>query len=255
MSEAKPWLEPLHEAKIVALSVARWIPPTTPSMADDEDLALASSVFQAEFRAFLPVKLPAAAVSAPAPQRNAPSRAIPRSRGRVGSYPLLAFERRSGAVWPWACLRPCPAPKPRDRRAARARGTRGSLRRTLVARPALAVAISAPSLLARSWTKPARTGNRAEKQGRSAGQTIPTRAFSFKGIAPFPRYRGRSGSDWNQPLAPGVSWKEGPAPRRKVSQPCPQADRLSRFLALIWAMRTGPSENSPSPAFRVNSRK
>jgi circadian clock protein KaiC len=35
MSEAKSWLEPLHEAKNVALSVARWIPPTAPSMADE----------------------------------------------------------------------------------------------------------------------------------------------------------------------------------------------------------------------------
>jgi hypothetical protein len=59
MSEAKPWLQPLHEAKNVALGIARWIPPTTPSMADDEDLALAPSVFQAEFRALFPVKLPA----------------------------------------------------------------------------------------------------------------------------------------------------------------------------------------------------
>jgi hypothetical protein len=38
---------------------------------------------------------------------------------------------REMAVWPWACLRPCPDPKPRDRRASRARG---SLRRTLLAR-------------------------------------------------------------------------------------------------------------------------
>src|SRR6202035_4396326 len=105
------------------------------------------------------------AVFAPAQRRNAPFRAIPRFRGRVGSYPLLAFERRSWAVWPWACLRPCRAPKPRDRRAARARGTRGSLRRTLVARPALAVAIPAPSLLTRRWAKPARTEKAAETQG------------------------------------------------------------------------------------------
>src|SRR5208282_6856609 len=41
------------------------------------------------------------------------------------------FERRSWAQWPWACLRPCPARRPRGGRAARARGTRGSLRRTL----------------------------------------------------------------------------------------------------------------------------
>jgi len=59
MSEAKPRLEPLHEAKDVALSLARWIPPTAPSMADDEDLALAPSVLEAESRAFLAIKLPA----------------------------------------------------------------------------------------------------------------------------------------------------------------------------------------------------
>ena len=45
MSEAKPWLEPLHEAKDVAFSVAGWIPPTAAGMADDEDLAFAPSVF------------------------------------------------------------------------------------------------------------------------------------------------------------------------------------------------------------------
>src|ERR1700733_15264630 len=58
MPEAKPWLQPLHEAKDIAFSVARWIPPTTPSMADDEDLALAAPVLQAELRALFPVKLP-----------------------------------------------------------------------------------------------------------------------------------------------------------------------------------------------------
>src|ERR1700722_16175713 len=119
------------------------------------------------------------AVFAPAPRRNAPSLAIPRFRGRVGSYPLLAFERRSWAVWPWACLRPCPGPEPRDGRAARARGTRGSLRRTLVARPALTLAISAPSLLTRRWTKAARTENAAKTQGRSTGQMTRTWAGGF----------------------------------------------------------------------------
>src|ERR1700722_6364781 len=79
--------------------------------------------------------------------RQCPSSAIPRFRDRVGSYPLLALECRSWAVWPWTCFHPCPAPKSRDRRAAIARATGGTLRRTLVARPALAVAISAPSLL------------------------------------------------------------------------------------------------------------
>src|SRR5580704_8406885 len=78
-----------------------------------------------------------------------------------GPYPLLAFERRSWVVWPWACLRPCPAPRPRGRRAARARG---SLRRTLAARPALAVTIPAPSLLARRLGRAGANG----KSGREA---------------------------------------------------------------------------------------
>jgi hypothetical protein len=126
---------------------------------------------------------------------------VTRFRGPAWSYPLLAFERRSSAVSPWACLGPCPAPKPRDRRAARARGTRGSLRRTLVARPALAVAISAPSLLIRRWRKPARTENAAQKQGRPTGQItrICARDFLSRGTEPVPRYRKHYGSDlWGQ---------------------------------------------------------
>jgi hypothetical protein len=57
MSKAKPRLEPLHEAKNITLSVARWIPSTAPRMADDEDLGLASSVLETELRAFLAIKL------------------------------------------------------------------------------------------------------------------------------------------------------------------------------------------------------
>src|ERR1700679_3372684 len=86
-----------------------------------------------------------------------------------------------------------PAPEPRDGRAARARGARGSLRRTLVARPALAVAISAPSLLTRRWAKAARTENASQKQRRSAGQTPPTCAGDFlsqRDWAPFPVIAG-----------------------------------------------------------------
>jgi hypothetical protein len=55
MSEAERRLEPLHEAKDVALSIACWIPPTTPSMAYDNDLALASSVLEDQLRAFLAI--------------------------------------------------------------------------------------------------------------------------------------------------------------------------------------------------------
>ena len=129
------------------------------------------------------------------------SRAIPRFRGHAGSYSLLAFERRSWAVWPWACFRPCPAPKPRDRRAARARGTRGSLRRTLVARPTLAVSVPTPSLLARRWAKAARTENPAEKQHdwRDEITLITVRIPLCNELGPFPRYHGRCASDRNSP--------------------------------------------------------
>ena len=65
---------------------------------------------------------------AQARRRNAPCRAVLRFLGR--SCSLLAFERRSSAVWPWVSLRPCPARRPRGGRAARARGTRGSLATT-----------------------------------------------------------------------------------------------------------------------------
>ena len=153
---------------------------------------------------------------------------------------------------------PLPCPQPRDRRAARARGTRGSLRRTLVARPALAVAISAPSLLTRSWAKAARTENAAKTQGRSTGQMTRRCARDFPSL----RTGYISPLSWavriRRELTLGSrgpsKLRDGAAENCKPTMP-PQADRLSRFLALIWAMRMGPSENSPSPAFRVSSRK
>jgi hypothetical protein len=41
MPEVNSWLQPLNQAKDVAFSIARWIPPTTAGMADDADLAFA----------------------------------------------------------------------------------------------------------------------------------------------------------------------------------------------------------------------
>jgi hypothetical protein len=150
------------------------------------------------------------AVFAPAPQRNAPSRAIPRFRGRVASYPLLAFERRSWAVWPWAFPRPCPALKPRDRRATRARETRGSLRRTLVARPALAVAISAPSLLTPRWAKAARIENASQKS-RDAPRVRPPTCAGDSPLyrqARLPIIVGAPDQTGTSPLAPGPNRNE-----------------------------------------------
>ena len=71
----------------------------------------------------------------------------------------------------------------------------------------------------------------------------------------FPRHRGRYGSDRNSPSALGRNGNKERRREELSANHSPQADRLSRFLALIWAMSMGPSENSPSPAFRVNSRK
>ncbi len=58
-----------------------------------------------------------------------------------GSCPLLTFERRSWAQWPWACLRPCPAAD-REAVARRGRAERaGACDAPLPTRPARAVAI------------------------------------------------------------------------------------------------------------------
>jgi hypothetical protein len=120
--------------------------------------------------------------------------------GHIHSSRLSAGAGLSGHGLVFA---PALPPRPRDRRVARARGTRGSLRRTLVARPALAVAISAPSLLIRRWRKPARTENAAQKLGRPTGQItrICARDFLSRGTEPVPRYRKQYGSDRNSPLA------------------------------------------------------
>ncbi len=61
---------------------------------------------------------------------------VPRFQGRDRSSSFLAFARRTESAW--ACLRPCPASRPRGGRAARARG---SLRRTLGGATAIAVAV------------------------------------------------------------------------------------------------------------------
>ena len=74
----------------------------------------------------------------------------------------------------------------------------------------------------------------------------------------FLRYRECYLSDGNLPSRQKRKINfEGRDDAAKNNEPAmvAQADRRSRLLALIWAMRMGPSENSPSPAFRVNSRK
>jgi hypothetical protein len=58
MTEIDTWLQPLNQSEHIALSVAGRIPPTSAAMADDQDLAFATAVFQAEFCALLPIELP-----------------------------------------------------------------------------------------------------------------------------------------------------------------------------------------------------
>ena len=141
MAEAQGRLEPLHQSEDVAFGVAGRIPPAASGVADDQDFAFASPVLQAEFRALLPIQFPWRRRSL---QHHGAMHLVAQfldfgvMSGHVRSS---RFKRRSWARWPWDCLRPCPARRPRGGRAARARGTRGSLRRTLAARPAPAVAI------------------------------------------------------------------------------------------------------------------
>ena len=58
MTEVDPRLQPLNQTEHIALGVAGRIPPAFATVADDQDLALAAPVFQAEFGALLPVEHP-----------------------------------------------------------------------------------------------------------------------------------------------------------------------------------------------------
>src|SRR5580693_1153621 len=58
MTEVGRRLQPLDQTEHIALGVAGGIPPAFAAVADDQDLALATPVFQAELRALLPVERP-----------------------------------------------------------------------------------------------------------------------------------------------------------------------------------------------------
>ena len=142
VAEAQAWLEPLHQSEDVAFGFAGRIPPPASGIADDQDFAFASPYFR------LVSCSPSDPVSRAVGFARAPRPITMAQFIDSGSCPVmsvLAFERTSWAQWPWACLRPCPARRPRGGRAARARGTRGSLRRTL--RDAAGASGSHPPLL------------------------------------------------------------------------------------------------------------
>jgi hypothetical protein len=153
-----------------------------------------------------------------------------------------------------------PLPCPQTARPSSCKGARAA--RELATNPCSATGASGSHL--RSFASHAKLdkagGNR--KCGRKAGTIngpnnpdVCTRFPFSKNWVRFPRYRERRGSDRNSPLALGGQSEIRDGAAKNCMPTMPQADRRSRFLALIWAMRTGPSENSPSPAFRVNSRK
>src|SRR5580704_8303081 len=58
MAEVGPRLQPLDQTEDIALGVAGRIPPTASAVADDQDLALATAILQAELGALLPVERP-----------------------------------------------------------------------------------------------------------------------------------------------------------------------------------------------------
>ncbi len=280
MAEGQAGLEPLHQSEYVALGVAGWIPPAASSVANDQDLAFASSVLQAELRALLPIQFPGWRRSL---QHDAAMHFVAQFVDFgivVRSCPLLAFERRSWAGIPLAFLAPA-LPANREAVALQGRAVRaGACDTPLSARPTLAVAIptsshlkrrlcgigankkleparrqrqkecavppaekmshagsmgsreaqlktcsgrssflavaiSAPSLLTRSWTKPARTENAAEKQGRSTGQITPTGARDFPSRRAGPVSPLSSAVRIRPELTlAGDNWKEGTARRR-----------------------------------------
>ena len=58
MTEVDPRLQPLDQTEHIALGVAGRIPPAFTAVADDQDLALAAAILQAELGALLPVEHP-----------------------------------------------------------------------------------------------------------------------------------------------------------------------------------------------------
>jgi len=58
LAKVHGWVEVLHESKHVALGGAQGIPPSAPVVADDDDLAFASTVFKRAAGAAVAVQRP-----------------------------------------------------------------------------------------------------------------------------------------------------------------------------------------------------
>lgn len=133
VAEVERRIETLHEVENVASRVARRIPPAASAMADDQDFTLAASVLQAGFCALLTVEAPGRRRALQNDRTMEPFRAGFRFRDRNGSCrDLPCLSRESGLTELSFCLCAYSRGGPRGGRAAKARGTRGSLRRTLV---------------------------------------------------------------------------------------------------------------------------
>jgi hypothetical protein len=139
---------------------------------------------------------------------------------------------------------PLPCPQPRDRRAARARGTRGSLRQTLVARLALAVAISLLRFsreVRQSW----REREIGPKTGTIGGPTTLTR-FASQGT-------GRVSSAWAVEIRPdfalelgsiGNNWRPRESQRTTLSggQVLSVAANIRGFGSALFALTGGEAD-------------
>src|ERR1700733_708253 len=157
MPEAKPWLQPLHEAKDVAFRVAGWIPPATPGMADDQNLALAAPDFRLSFVLSFRSSFQGGGVRSSTTAQCTFSR----NSSISGSCLLISAPRV------WAQERGClavglssPLPCPQTAKRSGCKGARNA--REPATNPCSATGASgshppAPSLLTRRWAEPART--------------------------------------------------------------------------------------------------
>ncbi len=149
MAETQARVELLHQSEDVALGVAGRIPPAPAGMADDQDLAPAPPVFEAELGAFLSIQFPGRRGTL---QHDRAMHLV----AQFFDFGVMSCHVRSSRLSAGvglSGLRPGFAPAlPADREADALQGRAeraGACDGPLAARPALAVAIPLSSLLRR----------------------------------------------------------------------------------------------------------
>ena len=165
MAEGQAGLEPLHQSEDVALCIAGWIPPAASSVANDQDLAFASSVLQAELRALLPIQFQGGGVRS----STTPQCTLSRSSLISGSCPVMSAPRIRAQELGWHTFGfsgPCPSAN-REAVALQGRAVRaGACDTPLSARLSgrgrwiMAMECRSPVL----WRRAARTGKRKARR-------------------------------------------------------------------------------------------